>query len=572
MGKNIIKCKIHQDMEIGQICMAQNCENRLACNLCYQSHNQSHQKEFLLLVHVIDQSKKVTILDQVVQKLEKEKEEKKEKLNAKKGEVKEKLRFQYQAIQEVVKNSLEKREQKNLELIETYFQKEEEQVEGIQSQILELQQEIKRKLEVGKMKKLEEKIGDSIRVFNEIQQGKMKEINEELEMFNLILGKKGNKVVKNVDLNQFQKKIELMLDNFNLVYLKDLGQIKIDEKNLKDIQYVETLDVFNEDWITSICALENNINCLVSASNDKSVNLVNLATKQPQLTITNHTDSVNKVISISDNIVASACSDSYIRVWDVSDGSVVDFLQGHTGAVLTMAKVNKNQILSGGADKVVFMWDLKKKSVIHQFRGNQSVIMCVLFIDEGIIATGNQQGQILIFQIKENEVIIQEEMYKFQAHSRAVKDMILLDSENDLIVSASLDGSIKVWNWSTQENIRVYEEHTSAVNCLLYINSSSGSWDTSIKVWDVNNKKNKSIFSLEIEGNYIECMAYLNDGKTIITGGSDKHIRVFQVPISVNNNFSSLLQLSTNDFQEIVQEQQKFQEMQNSQCELCNIF
>lgn len=66
---------------------------------------------------------------------------------------------------------------------------------------------------------------------------------------------------------------------------------------------------------------------------------------------------------------------------------------------------------------------------------------------------------------------------------------LLLNSKQNQIISGHHDGSIKVWNYKTQELLVTFSGHNRRVTCLALNHDAtkmaSGSWDTDIIVWDL---------------------------------------------------------------------------------------
>lgn len=70
-----------------------------------------------------------------------------------------------------------------------------------------------------------------------------------------------------------------------------------------------------------------------------------------------------------------------------------------------------------------------------------------------------------------------------KGHTRAVR---ALQFDEAKLITASMDHTIRVWNWRTGKCIRTLEGHTEGVICLNYDSNvlASGSVDSTVKVWN----------------------------------------------------------------------------------------
>jgi WD40 repeat protein len=106
---------------------------------------------------------------------------------------------------------------------------------------------------------------------------------------------------------------------------------------------------------------------------------------------------------------------------------------------------------------------------------------------------------------------------------------IAISSEDEFIVSASMDKTIKIWDFNTGKCLKTLEGHTSAVEsiaiscCDEYI--VSGSWDKTIKIWDV--KTGKCLKTLKGHNDYILSIAISNEDEFIISGSRDGTIKIW---------------------------------------------
>ena len=79
---------------------------------------------------------------------------------------------------------------------------------------------------------------------------------------------------------------------------------------------------------------------------------------------------------------------------------------------------------------------------------------------------------------------------KLFGHSDIISCLVKID--NDTIVSASLDNTMKLWNLLVSKCLLTFKSNSKPIHCLLKLNKNqiaSGSQDNSIKVWDFSQRR-----------------------------------------------------------------------------------
>jgi WD40 repeat protein len=119
------------------------------------------------------------------------------------------------------------------------------------------------------------------------------------------------------------------------------------------------------DRINALAALSGSHQA-ISASNDKTLKLWDLATGECILTLEEHEQLVNAVAVLpGDQYAISGSYDHTLKVWDLRTGSCLKTLRGHrdwvNSVVLTTAG-DKVKVISASDDKTLKLWDLWEAS------------------------------------------------------------------------------------------------------------------------------------------------------------------------------------------------------------------
>ena len=238
---------------------------------------------------------------------------------------------------------------------------------------------------------------------------------------------------------------------------------------------------------------------LASASNDYTVNIWNANTGQLVKTLTHGTKSSSSggdnVRSLAwspdgDYIVTgvedySASSDTNIRIWEVSDGTVLRNIAS-TNAVYAVAwSPDGTKIAAGGYGKKIRILDPNTGAELHFIQGG-----------------GVQDAAINSIQFKTNEFIT-------VSYSISVKT-IKMDDKDDT----------KVNNTTSLHNEHVYQVVWNNEKTLM----ASTSADDKVRIWDAN-----GIVKLELSGHSGNVYSASINTNEVASGGADKTIKIWSI-------------------------------------------
>ena len=181
----------------------------------------------------------------------------------------------------------------------------------------------------------------------------------------------------------------------------------------------------------------------------------------------------------------------------------------------------------------LFVWEWKSESYIYKQQGHMNDINIIAYSPEGgQLASGAEDGLIKIFDISSSNCLI-----TFMDHTAKVTGLQYALNKSNVLVSSSLDGTIRaydlikyknfrimttpkqtqliccsvdysgeivaagsldtynifVWSLKTGDLIDVLNGHTAPVSCLAFSHINdiliSGSWDNTVKMWELYTKK-----------------------------------------------------------------------------------
>ncbi|KAJ3022699.1 hypothetical protein HKX48_005469 [Thoreauomyces humboldtii] len=262
--------------------------------------------------------------------------------------------------------------------------------------------------------------------------------------------------------------------------------------------YDYTIRVWNTDTLECIKVLTGHSRCvrgiqmddtkIVSGSMDRSLRIWNLKTFQCIRVLEGHAEGV-VCLHFNDKILASGSVDGTIRVWNLGAGCCYT-LSGHRDWVNKVQILDKRRLISCSDDATVKLWDLETRQELRAFAGH----------------VGQIQG-----------------MHALIPHSPPRVDGVTLPG--GVLVSGSLDNTVKIWCLETGAMIKTLFGHVEGVWCVAVdsLRIVSGGQDKKVIVWDI--EKGQKMYELSAHGGAVNC-CQMTDTK-IVTGGEDTTIRIW---------------------------------------------
>ena len=106
-------------------------------------------------------------------------------------------------------------------------------------------------------------------------------------------------------------------------------------------------------------------------------------------------------LSPDGKIIAGACHDNSIKLWEASGSRETSTLKGHDEQVNAVAfSADGRYLASGSSDHTVKLWDLSTGHELRTLSGHDSSIHCVAFTPDGkYLASGSSDGTLRLWQV-----------------------------------------------------------------------------------------------------------------------------------------------------------------------------
>ncbi len=216
---------------------------------------------------------------------------------------------------------------------------------------------------------------------------------------------------------------------------------------------------------------------LASASADRTIKLWDTRRGELIATFKEHKKGVNTVAFSQDaKILVSGGEDNLIKIWNLQNQSIIKTLEGHTDSIKTVIISPDNKyIASAGYDKTIKIWNLEGK-LIDSIDAHNLAISSLQFSQPNqqekkyTLASGSWDNNIKLWQIKASGKINPTPLKIFSDHGGGVTGLIF-NKDNNLLVSASVDRTIKLWNVKDGTLLKTLQGHVSQVNSIAFSNN-----------------------------------------------------------------------------------------------------
>ncbi|ACK68582.1 WD-40 repeat protein [Gloeothece citriformis PCC 7424] len=316
--------------------------------------------------------------------------------------------------------------------------------------------------------------------------------------------------------------------------------------NLETGEQIRTLKG-HEETVTSV-SFSPDGKTLASWSYDKTIKLWNLETGQEIRTLTGHDYYVNSVsFSPDGKIWASGSVDKTIKLWNLETGQEIRTLTGHDYYVNSVSfSPDGKTLASGSQDGTIKVWNLETGKEIRTLKGHDNSVNSVSFSPippspvtkggaGGILASGSNDGTIKLWNLESGQ-----EIRTLQGHDYSVRS-VSISPDGKTLASWSWDKTIKLWNLKTGKEIRTLTGYDSYVNSVSFSPIppspvtkggagrilASGSQDGTIKLWNL--ESGTEIRTLKGHDQTVWSVSFSLDGKTLASGSVDKTIKLWNL-------------------------------------------
>ncbi len=246
-----------------------------------------------------------------------------------------------------------------------------------------------------------------------------------------------------------------------------------------------------------------------------------------------HTDRVLAVALSPDRRFAlSASEDGTVRLWDLATGKPVRSLARHRSRVrfaLAFSPDGKRALTFGEDDRAARLWDVASGRELHRLGGHAGVAGAAAFAPDGKLAA-TADGTIHLWDTNTGK-----ENRRFEVRSVADGYTFLISSiafsrDCRRLLSCGHDGTVRLWDVATGKELRILKCQTKLCSVAFSPDGRLGlfgSKDRTLCLWDLKDGKALRRF----QGHEAEArgVGFTPDGRRVVSVGYDRTVRMWDV-------------------------------------------
>lgn len=264
------------------------------------------------------------------------------------------------------------------------------------------------------------------------------------------------------------------------------------------------------------------------------------------------------------------------KVWDATDGTVVNTLPHHGSGVLSVAfRSDSQQLATGGGDHFVRIWDMSSGKQIQMARHDQPVLSVIFTPDHRFLISAGDDGtrvwdtrtmtQICAFPqigapsalskdgrwlatsqkggavVWDLERLLKEPtgartsshlLHSFSGHT-APTMALAFQPQGQLLATASADGTVRTWDLQNGQDREIFRGHRGRAAALAMHPggqslASGGQQPGELKVWDLTRTQEYRL-AINFGGERldVEALSFADEGKTLLGLGTSGTLRTW---------------------------------------------
>jgi WD40 repeat protein len=285
-------------------------------------------------------------------------------------------------------------------------------------------------------------------------------------------------------------------------------------------------------------ALSRDCGTLALGTNDGAIKFRDASTGQERSSLAGHGAPVSSVAFSTDGKTLVSGSGAHeetggtgdVKVWELATGREVATFDGHKGSITSVAiSPNGQLVASGSFDGTAKLWDLATREARFTLTGQR--VAAVTFSPDGrTLATGGQGG-VIFWDTASGE---QKATWAHPGGANGSYVMALAYSPNGKILASggtAGTGTIKLWDAAMGQLLGTLKGHATAVYSLAFDPDGqtlvSASSDGSLRLW--NAPTGQECINLKFPpGHTWPFVTFGHDGKALVVGTPDGTVQLLR--------------------------------------------
>lgn len=150
--------------------------------------------------------------------------------------------------------------------------------------------------------------------------------------------------------------------------------------------------------------------------------------------------------------------------------------------------------------------------------------------DKSKVIEGCNTGKVYLWNI--NSSSQSKPILSFKAHSDTINSIQFNPANGNQILTASWDGTARIWDLTTRKNIKTYKHDVGGIKCAVFSPDGrfvlTGGSDCTARLW--RTATGAKALAYHGHDQPVSCVAFTPDGRKALTGSWDRTVRLWPVP------------------------------------------
>ncbi|GLJ48583.1 hypothetical protein SUGI_1024890 [Cryptomeria japonica] len=219
----------------------------------------------------------------------------------------------------------------------------------------------------------------------------------------------------------------------------------------------------------------------------------------------------------------SGSVDCTLKLWDpnLRGSELRATLTGHTRAIRAISS-DRTRVVSGSDDQNVFVWDKHTSRLLEELKGHDAQVSCVKMLSGERVLTASHDGSVKMWDVRTDTCVA--------TVGRSLSAILCMeyDDSTGLLVAAGRDGVGNIWDIRAGRQMHKLLGHTKWIRSMRMVGDTiiTGSDDWTARLWSVSRGTCDAV--LACHAGPITCVEYSTFDKGIITGSADGMVRIWE--------------------------------------------
>jgi WD40 repeat protein len=307
---------------------------------------------------------------------------------------------------------------------------------------------------------------------------------------------------------------------------KDLEVARRAKAILKAITFKHIFDGHG-NWVIGV-AYSRDGRHILSASSDNTVRLLDAATGK-ELHRLAHPAARSVAFSPDGKRAVSAGwgGDGTVRLWDLGTGKQLRCSGGYPAGIYAVVCSPDAKRILFSCGQVLYLVDLETGKELKRFTGHTGIAMGVAFAPDGkTVVSASENGTVRVWDSE-----TAREIRRFAGHKGQVW-AVALSPDGKRVLSGGVDKVARLWEVKTGKVVGTFAGHGGEIHAVAFSpdgrRAATGSYDQTVRLWEV--KSGKELYRCEGHKGPVYDLAFSPDGRLLVSGSKDHSVRLWHLP------------------------------------------